>query len=120
MSKFIVVAVIAILLTGCAAMPDQQKRALVGAAVGAGVGALVGSAVATGPGAIAVGAVVGGTVGGIVAAYAKPLGCYVRNRRGELWQVPCEDTRVRSKACFVGHGPGALDRVYCPWDRRGG
>ena len=44
MQRLFCVALAAVMLSGCAAMPDQQRNALVGAAAGAGVGALIGSA----------------------------------------------------------------------------
>jgi hypothetical protein len=119
MRKFVVVLFAAILLSGCGSLPDQQRNTLIGTGVGAGIGALVGSATGGGPGAIAVGAAIGGAAGGIIGYYAGPDHCYFRNQRGEIWQVPCEDLRVRAKACFVGRQPGGLKEVDCPWDHRG-
>ena len=100
-------------------MPDKQRNTLIGTTVGAGVGALIGSATGGGPAAIAVGAAIGGAAGGIIGYWAGPDACYYRNRRGEVWQVPCIDPRERSQACFVGRQPGGLRETYCPWDHRG-
>jgi hypothetical protein len=113
MRSLVGVSMVAVILSGCAAMPDQQKRVFVDAGIGAGVGALIGSAVATGGGAVAVGAVAGGAIGGILGAYAKPDRCYFRNRRGEVWQIPCENDRPGGQACFVGRF-GNLTKVECP------
>jgi hypothetical protein len=114
MRTVILVILVGALLAGCASMPDQQKRALIGVGIGAGIGALVGSAVASGPGAIAVGAVVGSAAGGIIAAYAKPEGCFFRNKRGELWQVPCSYAPRGPAACFIGRAPDGLQKIDCP------
>jgi len=114
MRVFIVVAFAAMMLSGCAAMPDRDRNTLIGAGVGAGVGALIGSAVG-GPAGTAVGATIGGTTGGVVGYLIRPEGCYFRNKRGELWQVPCEDRVVRSEACFAGHRHGELQQVSCQY-----
>jgi hypothetical protein len=119
MRAFVVVVVAAFALSGCASMPDHQRKSLVAAGVGAGLGAAVGAATGGAGLAIAAGAVGGGAAGGIIAAYAGPHGCFYRNHRGELWKVPCEDTRVKAEACFVGRAPNLLEEVYCPWKRKG-
>jgi hypothetical protein len=105
---FVAVALAAILLSGCGSMPDLQRNTLFGTAAGIGVGALVGAAI-------------GGATGGAIASLIRPPACYFRNKRGELWQVPCEDLRVRAEACFVGGTPVTLEEVACPWagKRRG-
>ena len=118
MQKMLAIALAAAMLSGCAAMPDEQRNALLGAASGAGVGALIGSATGGGPGAIAAGAVIGGAAGGIVGYLIRPEGCYFRNTRGELWRVPCEYTPRTRQACFVGTGPSALQQVDCPNEYR--
>lgn len=114
MRASLVVICAAILLSGCGAMPEQQRNTLIGIGVGAGVGALVGSAVATGPGAIAAGAVIGGATGGVIGSLIKPDACYFTNRRGELWQIPCGFRPPGAIACFYGKGPGAVEQVPCP------
>lgn len=92
-----------LLLSGCGSMTDEQKRGLAGAVIGAGVGALVGSSVAVGPGPIWVGAAVGGATGGLVASLISPQGCFIRNARGEVWRVPCEQAIPReARACYFG------------------
>jgi len=43
----------------------------------------------------------------------RPDGCYIQNKRGELWQVACE-RRVAPEACFISKG-GNLEQVPCPF-----
>jgi hypothetical protein len=119
MRAFFGLVLAALLLSGCASMPDHQRNSILGAGIGAGVGALVGTATGAGPLAIAAGAVIGGATGGIIAAYAGPQGCFFRNRRGELWKVPCEDPRIKAEGCFMG-SPRSLQEVYCPWRHKRG
>jgi hypothetical protein len=44
----------------------------------------------------------------------RPDGCYIRNNRGELWQVSCEPRRATPAACFISKG-GNLEQVPCPF-----
>ena len=113
MRGLIVGALAATMLSGCASMPDQDRTILAGATVGAGVGALIGSASGGPPGGWA-GAAIGAAAGGVVGSLIKDNACYIRNRRGEIWRVPCTDQRVRAKACFVGTAPSTLTEVPCP------
>ena len=113
MRGLIVGALAATMLSGCASMPDRDRNGLAGAAVGAGVGALIGSASAGPPGGWA-GAAIGAAAGGVVGTLIKDNACYIRNRRGEIWQVPCEDQRIRATGCFVGGFSGTLNAVPCP------
>jgi len=113
MRGLIAVICTAILLAGCASAPQEQRNALLGAAVGAGVGAAIGSAA----GNTVAGAVVGGVVGGVVGYLIRPEGCYFRNNRGELWQVPCEEARTRAAACFYGRSPDGVETMMCPYGR---
>ena len=108
---------IAILLSGCAAAPPEQRNALIGATLGAGVGAAIGTA-AGGPTGTWAGAAAGAVVGGIIGYVIRPEGCYYRNKRGELWQVPCDEARSRAEACFRGRGPDGVEQVECPYMRR--
>lgn len=117
MRAFFGAVMAALLLSGCASMPDHQRNSILAAGIGAGAGALIGAATGAGPVAIAVGAAAGGTAGGIIAAYAGPQGCFFRNKRGELWKVPCNDPRIKAEGCFVG-SPGSLEEVYCPWQHK--
>jgi len=112
-----VVALAAILLSGCASAPDRDRQALVGAGVGAGVGALVGSAT-SGPTGLWAGAAIGAVTGGVIGALVKPQACYYRNMSGELWQVPCTDQRVRYEACFVSDPLGGMSEMPCPTPNR--
>jgi len=108
---------VAILLSGCAAAPPEQRNALLGATVGAGVGAAIGSA-AGGPTGMWAGVAAGAVVGGVVGYLIRPEGCYLRNSRGETWQVPCDEVRSRGEACFRGRGPDGVEQVECPYMRR--
>jgi hypothetical protein len=60
-----------------------------------------------------VGAAVGGAVGGTIAYFIRPEGCFYRNRRGEFWQVPCEDKIVGRPACFIGNDVIGYEPVDC-------
>ena len=109
MLKIISIASVVALLAGCGSMPDRDRNALIGAGVGAGVGAAIGST----SGNLLTGAAIGAVTGGVVGYIITPEACYFRNRRGEIWQVPCEDRRVKVAACFVGHAPYDLRQVSC-------
>ena len=109
MFRFIAIASVVVLLAGCGSMPDRDRNALIGAGVGAGVGAAIGSTHGNLLAGIAIGAVTGGVIGYIVT----PEACYFRNNLGEIWQVPCEDRRIRAAACFIGHAPYNLQQVSC-------
>jgi len=114
MWRFLVVALAAVVLSGCAAAPERDRNTLIGAGVGAGVGALIGSASGGPPGAW-VGAAIGAASGGAIGYLVRPEGCYIQNRRGELWQVPCHGRTVRAPACFVGNEISGLRQVPCPY-----
>ena len=116
MFRIIGICSAAILLAGCGSMPDRDRNTLIGAGVGAGVGAAIGSA-SSGPAGTLAGAAIGAVTGGVVGYIITPEACYFRNKRGEIWQVPCEDRRVRAAACFVGHAPYDLRQVPCPYRR---
>jgi uncharacterized protein YcfJ len=88
MYKWAAIVLCATVLSGCASIPDRDRNTLIGAGVGAGVGALIGSASA-GPAGAWTGAVIGGVTGGVIGYLIRPEGCYIRNKHGELWQVPC-------------------------------
>ncbi|NJL50178.1 MAG: hypothetical protein HC909_00100 [Blastochloris sp.] len=60
-----------------------------------------------------VGAGIGGATGAVLASLIEPDACYYRNRRGELWQVPCEFEVREAEACFVGRRHGELDEIPC-------
>jgi hypothetical protein len=119
MQKFLMVALVALLLSGCGAVPARDRNVLMGSAAGAGVGALVGWAVG-GPSTGWVGAAVGGAVGGVIGYLVRPDGCFIQNKRGELWQVSCDDLPVRAVGCYVGNEIGGLREVDCPrrWQQR--
>lgn len=118
MRGLIAVICMAIALAGCASAPDQQRNAYIGAGVGAGVGALIGASTGGPPGAWA-GAAIGAATGSVIGYLIRPEGCYFRNNRGELWQVPCEEARVRGEAaCFYGRGLDGLQQIECPYLRR--
>jgi uncharacterized membrane protein len=117
MRGFLLVVLAAIMLSGCASAPERDRNMVIGAGIGAGVGALIGSASGGPPGGWA-GAAIGAATGGTIGAMVGHQACYIRNKRGELWQVPCEDTRVRSEACFVGSAIGGLSQVPCSFPER--
>ena len=94
-------------------MPYEQRNTLIGFGLGAGTGALVASAVATGGGSIAAGAIIGAATGATIGSLIKPDACYFSNRRGELWQIPCEYRPASAVACFYGRGPGSLEVIDC-------
>lgn len=96
-------------------MSDHNRQVLLGVLAGAGAGALIAAAAASGGGPIVVGAVVGGASGGVIASLIRPNHCYFVNRRGELWQIPCEHTPTTAvaRACFYGTGPGMLEQIDC-------
>jgi hypothetical protein len=50
----------------------------------------------------------------LLTGCTRPDGCYFQNKRGELWQVPCEPRRVTPEACFISKG-GNLEQVPCPF-----
>ena len=106
---------IAILLSGCA-LSDRDRMTVAGAGVGAGVGALIGSAAAGPPGGW-IGAGVGGAAGGMIAYLVRPDGCYIRNHRGEVWQVSCDPQIAGAVGCYVGNEITGLRPVRCPYGR---
>ena len=113
MRRFLGVALATVVLTGSAAASDFDRQVFFGTLLGAGFGAAVGTA--GGPAGTAIGAAVGAGAGGAVAFLMRPDGCFIRNRRGELWQVPCRGPIVRgASACFVGSEVRGLQQVACP------
>ena len=113
MRRLLVVALATILLSGCASLPDRDNHILIGSGLGAGVGALIGSASGGPPGGWA-GAAIGSASGAVIGSLVKHKACYFRNKRGELWQIPCEDPRVKyAEACFVGNWLGGYTEVSC-------
>ena len=112
MRRFLGVALATVVLSGSAAASDFERNVFLGAGLGAGVGALIGSA--GGPAGAGVGAAIGGVSGGVIVFLIRPDGCYIQNRRGELWQVPCHGRVVRASACYVGNELSGLRQVRCP------
>ena len=115
-ARLIAIAVAIILLSGCAGAPERERNTLIGVGAGAGVGALIGWA-AGGPTGAWIGAAAGGATGGVIAYLVRPDGCYFRNRRGELWQVPCDPRIVGSVTCYVGNEINGLQEIRCPYRR---
>jgi hypothetical protein len=102
-----------LILSGSATASDFERNILLGAGAGAGVGALIGSA-AGGAGTV-VGAAVGAVSGGVIVFLIRPDGCFIQNRRGEIWQVPCRGRTVQNvSACFIGNELSGLRQVSCP------
>jgi uncharacterized protein YcfJ len=100
----------AILLSGCASTPERDRNIAFGIGIGAGAGALIGSA-AAGPTGVWPGAAIGAATGGLIGSLIKNEACYWRNKQGELWQVPCEGTNLKSRGCFIG--PDGATRGAC-------
>jgi len=115
MRGILVFAAAAAILAGCAAVPQRDRNILAGAAVGAGVGILVGSASGGPPGGWA-GAAIGTVSGAALASLIRHDGCYIRNKAGEVWQVPCGDPRFRAEACYVDSAPNNISQVAC-WSK---
>jgi len=113
MRKFAVFAFTAIVLSGCAASSERDRNILTGITVGAGVGALIGSA-AGGPPGTWIGAAAGGAAGGAIGYLIRPEGCFMYNKKGELWQVPCSDQLAMAPGCYVGNEIIGLQPVSCP------
>jgi len=116
MQRFLGVALATVLLSGSAAASDFERNVLLGAGLGAGVGALIGSATG-GPAGAALGAAIGGASAGVIVFLIRPDGCYIQNRRGELWQISCQRAVRSASACFVGNELGGLRQVACPASR---
>jgi hypothetical protein len=100
------------LLSGCTTV---DRNTLTGATVGAGAGALIG--LAGGPSGPAIGAAIGAGVGGAIGYLVRPDGCFVLNRRGEVWRVPCDGRTVRADACYMGNDVRGFRQVDCPAGR---
>src|SRR5262249_23062655 len=105
MKRFFGVALATVILSGSAAASDFDRQVFYGIAVGAGIGAAAGGAI---------GAAVGGVSGGAIAYIIRPDGCYIQNRRGELWRVPCYRVVRGASACYIGNELGGLRQVNCP------
>jgi hypothetical protein len=115
MRGIVAVSLVVTMLAGCASVPQRDRNILAGAGIGAGVGALIGHASGGPPGAWA-GAAIGAVSGGAIASLIPHDGCYIRNKQGEVWQVPCGDPRFQSEACFVEPAPNDSSQVAC-WPR---
>jgi hypothetical protein len=109
MRVFLAMVLGALLLSGCT---TTDRNTLTGAGVGAGVGALIG--LAGGPSGPVLGAVIGGGVGGAIGYLVRPDGCFVLNKRGEVWRVPCDGRVVKADACYVGNDVRGFRQVDCP------
>jgi hypothetical protein len=105
----LVIASLAVVLSGCGGMTERDTVILMGTSAGAGAGALIGTA-AGGP---LLGAAVGGAVGGTIAYFIRPDGCFYRNRQGEFWQVPCEQKLIGRPACYIGNEMKGYEQVDC-------
>jgi hypothetical protein len=120
MRRGLLIALLALVLSGCAAMPERDRNVLTGSVLGAGVGALVGHAVG-GPATGWLGAAVGSAAGGAIGYLIRPEGCFIHNSRDELWQVPCDDIPARAVGCYVGNTElGGVKEIECPrrWQRQ--
>ena len=104
-TRLLSIAAATFLFAASASASDFDRQVLFGAVLGAGVGAAAG-----GP----VGAAIGGASGGVAAFLIRPDGCYIQNRRGELWRVPCHGPTVRASVCYIGGEISGLRQVSCP------
>jgi hypothetical protein len=104
-TRLVTIASATFLFAASASASDFDRQVLSGALLGAGVGALAGGGV---------GAAIGGAAGGVAAFLIRPDGCYIQNRRGELWRVPCQGPVVRASACYIGNEIGGVRQVSCP------
>ena len=106
MMRFLGVVVATAVLSGSAAASEFERNILIGAGLGAGVGALIGSATG-GPAGAAVGAAMAASAG-VIVFLIRPDGCFIRNRRGELWQVPVAVEPFGRRPASVGNEIGGL------------
>lgn len=113
MGRFLGIAIVTIILTGSAAAQELERKVFIGTALGAGLGAAIGAATG-GPAGTWIGAAVGGASGGLIAFLVRPDGCYIRNQRGELWQISCQRVIRGASACYVGNEVRGLTQVPCP------
>jgi hypothetical protein len=98
MRGLIVGALAPTILSGCASMPNQDRNILTSAAVGAGAPRSLARPPAA-PAGVWLGAAIGGA-GGVIGFLIKENHWDIRNPRGEIWQVPFTDQRVKAPACF--------------------
>ena len=112
MRRLLVVLLAAVTLAGCASAPDRDRNIAIGVLAGAAVGAAIASG---GGSSVLTGAAIGGATGGVIGALIRDPACYVRNRRGEIWQVPCMPrARYAYNTCYVGTSVSSLTEVDCP------
>ena len=109
MRGFLFVVLAAIMLSGCASAPERDRNMVIGAGIGAGIGALIGSASGGPPGGWA-GAAIGGATGGTIGAMVGHQACYIRNKRGELWQRDLTE-RCLDERALAGPSEGEALRL---------
>ena len=90
MAKLSMVALVALLLSGCAYSSRLERNVATGALLGAGTGAVVGGLARGTVGGAFAGGVIGAVAGGLIgAAVTEPRRCWVRTRSGELRRGWC-------------------------------
>jgi uncharacterized protein YcfJ len=88
MRKVFLVALMALMLTGCETA--RQDRVLGGTLIGAGSGALIGGLAGRSTGAAVAGGLIGAAAGAIIADATYPGRCYRITRSGHKRYVRCQ------------------------------
>ena len=90
MAKITMVALAALLLSGCAYSSRLERNVATGALFGAGTGLIVGGATRGTVGGALAGGVIGAMAGGLIgAAVTSPRRCWVRTPSGTLRRAWC-------------------------------
>ena len=87
MTKFLVMAVMALALAGC--QTARQDRQLNGALIGGGAGALIGGVASNSAGGAVAGGLVGAAAGALIADATRPGRCYYYTRSGHQRYTRC-------------------------------
>jgi osmotically inducible lipoprotein OsmB len=90
MAKFAIVALAALLLSGCAYSSRLESNVATGALLGGGAGMAVGGLARGTLGGAVAGGVIGAVAGGLIgAAVTPPRRCYIRTSTGRLRRAWC-------------------------------
>jgi osmotically inducible lipoprotein OsmB len=90
MAKVAPLALIALLLSGCAYTSELERNMGTGALLGAGTGAAIGGLARGSVGGAVTGGVVGAVAGGLIGAAVTPARrCYIRTSTGRLRRAWC-------------------------------
>jgi hypothetical protein len=89
-TKLTMLALVAVLVSGCAYSSRLERNAATGALLGAGAGAAVGGLARGTVGGAVTGGVIGAVAGGLIgAAVTQPRRCWVRTASGKLRRGWC-------------------------------